>query len=157
MLKETGVLGKASDFLNRKIVRLAARWVLGGVFIYASAGKIIHPRDFARIVVNYKIIPDKAAVYVAFLLPWLELACGFLLIVGRYVRISAAALSGLLVVFMAALTIRSFAGPIKACGCFTSAGGSGHGLAFYLIRDILLLGFGALLMKRPAAASVEYR
>jgi hypothetical protein len=63
-------------FLNQKKVQLAARFILGGVFIYASLDKISFPREFANIVIKYRILPEKLAIYFAFLLPWVELLPG---------------------------------------------------------------------------------
>ncbi len=130
----------------RKVLPLAARLVLGGVFVFSGIEKILSLEDFARVTVNYQILPEKIAVYFAFLLPWLEAALGLLLIAGIRVRQAAFALSALIVIFMAALTIRSTTGPLRDCGCFLSAAsGSGHGLAYLLIRDGILLGLGIFL------------
>jgi uncharacterized membrane protein YphA (DoxX/SURF4 family) len=136
-----------------RIVRLSARFVLGGIFIYAGISKIFALREFARVVVNYRILPDRLAVYSAYLLPWVELALGILLISGLYVRASSVVLSVMIVVFMIALAVRSTAGPIKECGCFLSSGiNVRHGLAFDLVRDGLLLFVGAFLAwtKQPS-------
>ena len=48
-------------FLNQKKVQRAARFILGGVFIYASLDKIAFPREFANIVIRYRILPEKLA------------------------------------------------------------------------------------------------
>ncbi len=54
---------------------LIARLFLGGVFIYASVDKILHPGDFARAVYNYQILPDGLINLTALALPWLGYCC----------------------------------------------------------------------------------
>lgn len=134
----------------RKILLVASRLAMGGVFVFSGIEKLFSLREFATIVVNYQILPERIAVYFGYLLPWLELALGILLIAGIHIRKAALGLSILIVVFMAALTIRSATGPLHECGCFLSAGaGVRHGLGFYLIRDALLLCLGMVLLLSP--------
>lgn len=49
----------------------AARLFMGGVFLYASFDKILHPAAFAEAVYNYQILPDAAVNLAALTLPWL--------------------------------------------------------------------------------------
>lgn len=132
--------------MKSKAVRFMARLVLGGVFIFASLDKIAFPEEFAKIVLNYGILPVEPAVYFSYLLPWVELILGIFLVAGLFVRESALALSSLLLVFISAIVIRSFNGPLENCGCFSITGsGAGHGILALLIRDVLLLVPGGLL------------
>ena len=69
---------------------------LGGVFLYASCDKILHPREFARIVYQYQIIgpsPDaglrRRPTLLAVMLPWVELVCGLCLLTGLWRREAA--------------------------------------------------------------------
>jgi len=128
------------------MVQLIARFGLGGVFIYASIEKIASPWRFVNIVINYHILPEKLAIYLGFLLPWIELILGIFLIVGIFVRGSSMAVSFLLVVFLAAIVVKSLNGTISTCGCFSmSQTASDHGLAFYIGRDVFFLSLGLLL------------
>jgi uncharacterized membrane protein YphA (DoxX/SURF4 family) len=128
---------------RKDLFLFVARLALGGVFVYAGLEKILSPREFARVVVNYRILPDWAAVYFGFLLPWIELVLGALLVAGIFVRQAAVGLSFLVVVFMIALTIKAASGGLKECGCFLSAVKAGaHGLGYYLGRDVILLALG---------------
>ena len=68
----------------RRAITLALRLVLGGIFIYASLDKIVHPRAFAEIIYNYQILPGSLINLSAVILPWLELFLGLLLISGRF-------------------------------------------------------------------------
>jgi uncharacterized membrane protein YphA (DoxX/SURF4 family) len=137
---------KVLSFFNHKLVQLSARLFLGGVFIYASLDKIAYPKEFASIVVRYQILPEKLAIYFAFLLPWLELFLGIFVILGFFVRESAISLSFLVLIFMIAITIRSLAGPIGNCGCFSiTPSGTTQSIAVLIFRDILFLLCGLIL------------
>jgi uncharacterized membrane protein YphA (DoxX/SURF4 family) len=133
------------NFINLRGTQLIARFILGGVFIYASLGKIAFPREFANIVIKYRILPEKLAIYFAFLLPWVELILGIFLVIGLYVRESVLALASLLLVFMAAMIIGSLNGTLNSCGCFSIKPSHPESLFLMLTRDILLL-FGFLIL-----------
>ena len=123
---------------------LAARLILGGVFIYASLDKIAHPRAFARVVFNYGILPEAAAVYLAYILPWVELGLGILLAAGFKVRETSLALSVLLVAFGGAILIKHLNGGPGGCGCFSVSGGP-QSLAFLIGRNVALLACGLFI------------
>jgi uncharacterized membrane protein YphA (DoxX/SURF4 family) len=120
--------------------------MLGAIFIYASLDKIAYPEEFVGIVQGYGILPRFSVRIVAYLLPWVELIFGILLIVGLFVNISAAMLSSLLVVFMLAMGIRSLSGPIEDCGCFSSFSLlPSKNIPLLIFRDTLFLSFGLIL------------
>jgi uncharacterized membrane protein YphA (DoxX/SURF4 family) len=137
---------KIANILNNKIALIMARFILGGVFIYASIDKISFPKEFAHIVTNYHILPEILAIYFAFFLPWVELLLGIFLIVGLFVRESSLILSLLIFGFTGAIIIKSFNGSLDNCGCFSvHQQGSNRGLFFIISRDILLLILGTFL------------
>jgi uncharacterized membrane protein YphA (DoxX/SURF4 family) len=143
MIKEGGKKRGAS-WLTHPITGLAARIVLGGVFIYASLDKIRNPELFAEAVYNYQLSPEVAVNLVALWLPWLELLSGGLLLLGVWVRGSTLILSGLMVVFLTALGINLARGLDIHCGCFTTQG-SGPMTILTLFRDSLFLVLGLYL------------
>ena len=100
--------------------RLIIRIVLGGVFIFASAHKVIDPSGFAEAIANYQILPGAFVNPAALLLPWIELVCGICLVFGVLVRGSALILTGLLLIFIAALGFSIFRGLDISCGCFSN-------------------------------------
>jgi uncharacterized membrane protein YphA (DoxX/SURF4 family) len=139
---------KPGEFHN-KLFHLIGRLTLGGIFIYASMDKIAFPKEFAEIVMNYHILPQKIAIYFAFLLPWIELILGIFLVVGLFVRASALTLSSLLIVFLAAVVIKRFSGvEILDCGCFSVNLSESGNIFFLLFRDLLLLFLGIFLSFR---------
>jgi uncharacterized membrane protein YphA (DoxX/SURF4 family) len=133
-------------FINLRIIQLIARLILGGTFFYASLDKIAFPREFAKIVIKYHILPEKIAAYFAFLLPWIELFLGIFLIIGLLIRESAFVLSFLLLSFMIAITIKTLDGTIENCGCLSTAPDARTSLGILLGRDLLLLIVSILLV-----------
>jgi len=128
-----------------RVIELAARIVLGLIFLLYGVDKILHPEDFARAIANYRLLPDALVNLVAVILPWVECVCGMLLLAGQWVR-SAALLSALLLcVFLAAVSITLFRGLDINCGCFNAHGGRKIGLKL-LGEDLLLLGAAGVLV-----------
>jgi uncharacterized membrane protein YphA (DoxX/SURF4 family) len=122
-----------------KWAALACRVILGGVFIYASLDKIAHPAAFAEMIYNYQILPEELVNLAAITLPFIELVAGVLLIVGRLAWPSSAVLTGLLVVFIAALSYNLARGLDFECGCFTTSPQAHAAGVNTLIRDLFLL------------------
>jgi putative oxidoreductase len=134
------------DLLANRWVSRLFRLILGGVFAYAGMVKIADPREFARIVADYRILPETTAVYFAYILPWLELALGVLLISGIWVRKAALAAFLLLAAFAGAVLVRHLGGATGGCGCFSLKSSGSESLLSILIRDASLLGCGAFLI-----------
>ena len=64
-----------------------ARFILGLVFLYASIGKILGPKEFAENLIAYRIFDSPQMLkYVAVTLPWIEWICGIFLVLGLFVR-----------------------------------------------------------------------
>jgi len=134
-----------SNLLAGRSSQLAARMVLGGVFIYGGLAKVASPREFAAIVTSYQILPEKMAIYAAFILPLVELILGTLLVIGLGVRRIAVALSLLLVAFVGAAAVRYLQGSGGACGCFSLKSSGAESLPLIIGRDAGLLLCGASL------------
>ncbi len=134
-----------AGLLGNRLLKLIARLILGGVFIYAGLAKIGSPAEFARIVANYGLLPESLAVYFAFVLPWIETALGLLLVIGLGVRKTALALSLLLVVFAGAVLIKSLSGAAGGCGCFSVKSSGSESLFLIIGRDLGLLACGVYL------------
>lgn len=127
-----------------KIPLLISRLILGGVFVYASFDKILHPHEFAEVVYNYQILPDALVNLTAILLPWLELCAGVFLILGLFLRGALFTCNVLLAVFLVALAFNLARGLDIDCGCFSSSVGpsTGGSMLLYLLRDAFLLAMG---------------
>lgn len=138
-------------------VQFVARLILGGVFIYASIDKILHPGDFAKAVANYKVLTSPVLInLVGVILPWCELLAGVLIIVRVWARGAWTVLTGLTAMFIVLIAVTMARGIDVNCGCFSSTGASKVGWDL-LIRDILLLVPAALAFPglRGARARLE--
>jgi uncharacterized membrane protein YphA (DoxX/SURF4 family) len=133
-------MGYTSRAKAQNLAYTICRIVLGIVFVYASWGKIIDPAAFARIIANYQIVSAGMGNLTALVLPWLELVCGICLIINRWPRGSALIVTGLMVVFMAALGYNIHRGIDVDCGCFTLTEDAPGSMWLYMLRDILFLG-----------------
>lgn len=123
----------------RTLAILLSRLVLGGVFVYASLDKIIHPDRFAEVVYNYRLLPTGAVNILALTLPWVELAAGALLVFGVFFLPSASILTGLIAVFIMAIGVNLIRGVDFTCGCFTTSPETVRAGVTTLVRDIILL------------------
>jgi uncharacterized membrane protein YphA (DoxX/SURF4 family) len=82
------------------VAAVAARWLLGAVFIYMGLNKALHPVEFLKLVRQYNITDQYLFLnLVASALPWFEIFCGFLLVLGIAVRGTALLLVAMLVPF----------------------------------------------------------
>ena len=104
-----------------KFVWRIAAVIVGGVFIYAGAIKALDPVRFASDIDNYKILPWVISVRLAFYLPWLEILCGFALILRRLYLGGLSILTALVAVFLVATIAAKARGLDITCGCFGHA------------------------------------
>lgn len=125
-----------SAFGTARVVYHALRLLLGGIFLYASYDKILHPEAFAEAVYNYQILPDGLVNLTALVLPWLELLLGLCLIAGVWLPGTNLISSGLLSVFIAALVFNQLRGLDIHCGCFSTETSEGPAGILTVIRDL---------------------
>lgn len=144
-----------SESTGWQAVSLLARWLLGGLFIYMGAVKVLDPVDFLKLVRQYDLVETPLLLnFIAASLPWFEIFCGLLLVLGVAVRGSALLLVAMLipftlVVLRRALAIHS-AGDIAFCaikfdcGC----GGGEVYICRKLVENLFLTAFAFLLAVR---------
>lgn len=131
---------------TRKAAILWMRILLGGVFVWASTYKILHPAAFAGVIANYQLLPDAWVNGFAVTLPWLELLLGFFLIFGIWLPGAVVLSNLLLVVFSGALLFNVARGLDIHCGCFTSDTMGNPKTTWYLIRNAALITVAACLL-----------
>lgn len=122
------------------------RLLLGGVFVWASTYKILHPAAFAGVIANYQLLPDVLVNGYAVTLPWLELLLGFFLIFGLWLPGAVVLSNLLLVVFSGALVFNVARGLDIHCGCFTSDTIGNPKTTWYLVRNAVLITVAAYLL-----------
>ncbi len=129
---------------------LAARLVVGGVWLYAGALKLPDPDESVTAVRAYELLPGESAVTVGHLLPILEVVVGAMLVLGVLVR-GAAAVSGLLFVAFVVGIISVWSRGIEIdCGCFGGGGYDPDASSKYpweIARDVGLLALSLFLVR----------
>jgi putative oxidoreductase len=113
--------------------------IVGGIFIYAGAIKVLDPVQFATDIDNYKILPWTIGVGLAFYLPWLEIFCGLALILRRLYLGGLSILTALVAVFLAATIAAKIRGLDITCGCFGHASQNWN-FPTHLALDLAILG-----------------
>ena len=134
-----------------KIVLRVIAILIGALFVYAGAVKVIDPVAFARDIDNYKMLPWRTGVSLALYLPWLEILCGLALITRVFFRGSVFIVTSLMSVFIIASIVAKARGLDISCGCFGHAS-QYLNFTWHLVLDFLLLGGLLLLWRRPAHA-----
>jgi uncharacterized membrane protein YphA (DoxX/SURF4 family) len=134
------------------IVGTLARIGLAAVWLVSGLLKAVDPDQTYIAVRAYDVLPDAGVEVVAALLPWVELALGFLLLAGIGVRLVAVLSAALLVVFVAGVTQAWARGLAIDCGCFGGGGAVEPGETTYvqeLVRDAGFLLMAGWLVVRP--------
>lgn len=130
-------------FFQKPACIVAIRIFLGGLFVYAGAGKLWDIRGFALIIEEFGLVPLALLPYVAVGLPVLEIVAGVGLILN--VRGSLWAITAMTIAFLGVLGYAIYEGlAIADCGCFAAgevpAGyDDGSALKEAFIRDVGLL------------------
>jgi putative oxidoreductase len=113
--------------------------IVGGIFIYAGAIKVLDPVQFATDIDNYKILPWTIGVGLALYLPWLEILCGLALILRRLYLGGLSILTALVAVFLVATIAAKVRGLDITCGCFGHASQNWN-FPTHLAIDLAILG-----------------
>jgi uncharacterized membrane protein YphA (DoxX/SURF4 family) len=149
----------AGSWTPGQIALVAARWFLGALFLYLGWKKAMDPVGFLKLVRQYNAIQTPLLLnLVAATLPWFEVFCGLLLLLGVAVRGAATLLVAMLVPFTLLILQRALAlhaaGDIAFCAIKFDCGcGGGEVLICRkLIENTLLVGLSLWL-----AASARHR
>ena len=126
------------------------RVTLGCVFIVASIDKIADPYAFAASIGNYKIVSGTPAMFVATILPWIELLAGLGLLFGVFLRGSAL----LTLIMLATFTILASSAMLRgldiSCGCFTQDPASSKVGWTKIAENLLLIAINIIVFSRSS-------
>jgi uncharacterized membrane protein YphA (DoxX/SURF4 family) len=143
----------AGPFRASEGFAVLARCLLGGLFIYMGMSKALHPVEFLKLVRQYDLLHHHLLLNsVASALPWFEIFCGVLLLLGVAVRGAALMLVAMLVPFTWAVLARALdvhaAGHLPFCAIKFDCGcGAGEVLICRkLAENALLTGLSVALM-----------
>ena len=119
---------------------LIGRLVVSAAFILAALPKIQDPAAFAISVEGYHVVTANLAMWIALVLPWLELVAGFGLLIPQIRRGSNLIIALLLIVFIALHASAWARGLDINCGCFNAhESEKTPGYLWLILRNIGLL------------------
>jgi len=136
------------------LVGLAARLLLGVVFLVSGIIKASDPAQTRVAVKGYQLLPDGLAETVAAILPYLEIAVGLILLVGLATRLGALLSALLMLAFLIGVISAAARGLSIDCGCFGGGGAVQTGATEYtleILRDTGLLIVSIYLLVRPSS------
>jgi len=125
--------------IENDIVQLISRLVVGFMFILVGLAKISDPQLFAKEIANYRLLPELLVNWTAIVLPWIELVCGLLLIVGVRLKANSAMIGAMLVMFIIFVASAWARGLDINCGCYSKLAEQTVGLQKILENTGLLL------------------
>lgn len=133
-------------------ITLLARLGLGGVLLAAGGLKITNLQQSAMSVRAFELLPVAVANFMGYVLPWVEVGMGLLLVVG--VAVSIVGLLGALTMFAFVIAIaQAWARGLSIdCGCFGGGGEVAPEDTKYLsaiLRDIGFFSLGIYLYYFP--------
>jgi uncharacterized membrane protein YphA (DoxX/SURF4 family) len=92
------------------VVAAGARWILGGLFLGMGLSKVLDPVGFLKLVHEYDLVTSPLLLnLIAGILPWFEVFCGLLLVLGVAVRGTALVAAAMLVPFTLLVLRRALA------------------------------------------------
>ena len=134
----------------RHVAEIVCRLGLGSLFIYSSLSKMDDPGLFADMVMRFEMLPEFAVGIFSLSLPMMELLAGLMFIFTKWLREAALLSSGMLAMFMIALSSAILRGLEIDCGCFGfSEDGGRRELLIAIVRDVALLVPSLWLVCRP--------
>jgi uncharacterized membrane protein YphA (DoxX/SURF4 family) len=104
---------KASRNLGQELLEILtvlSRWGIGAFFIYSGFVKAMHPVEFLKIIRQYEMVSNPFVLNsIASALPWFEVFCGLLLVLGVAVRGTVLMILAMLIPFTLAVLKRALA------------------------------------------------
>jgi uncharacterized membrane protein YphA (DoxX/SURF4 family) len=97
---------------------LLVQVLLGAVFLMSAVPKLVAPKRFVQDVLRYRVGPQPAAMAYGWLLPYMQLAAGFGLLLGWHVAWAASGALIMVASFIAAVAIAMARGESLTRSCF---------------------------------------
>jgi len=114
------------NLLENPHLVLVVRVFLGLLFIVSSVDKLANPDAFAQSIASYRMLPVWLPPFMATILPWLELLCGFSILFGAFTQGASLLLTAMLIIFTFAVLVALVRGLDISCGCFTQDPAAGR-------------------------------
>ncbi len=124
---------------KKKLGLVVMRILLGAMFVYSGAVKIMAPVAFADSIASFAMLPLPLINVFTLGLPPFEVIVGGMLLAGRGVRLAALCSMVMMVVFLIAITQGMLRGLDIDCGCFGDTGSLFSNPWVIWVRDVILL------------------
>ena len=124
---------------SETLLLLLVRFALAVILIFASYDKILDPGGFAKIIYNYRILPENIITVAAIFLPWFEFILGAFLIFGVWMEGTVLMVNILFITFTAAIAVNVARGVNIDCGCFGAGSDITNDMQTALFRDVIIL------------------
>ena len=127
------------------VLAVLGRCLLGAAFLYMGLNKALHPVEFLKLIRQYDVLQHPLLLNgAAATLPWFEMFCGLLIVLGVAVRGAAMMLLAMLVPFTVLVLQRALAlheaGGVPFCAIKFDCGcGAGEVLICRKLAENLLL------------------
>ena len=104
------------------LLQLPLRLALGGLFCLAAVSKLQDPQTFAEAIKAFQVVDHVRLGHLvataAFVIPWVELVAGVMLILGLWTRAASLTIGLALLAFIAGLVSVIARGLDASCACF---------------------------------------
>jgi hypothetical protein len=127
---------------------IAARLLLGLIFLGSAASKVLDPGRLPRVIRSYALLPERAIKPAAVALTIAELGLGVALLGGWRSSLVGACAAGLLLVFAAAIAVNAVRRTTIDCGCGGWEGPIPVGWPM-VARNLLLASVAAVVAADP--------
>ncbi len=137
---------------------LPLRLLLGGLFVFAGVMKVQDTQNFAFAVQGFKILPEHLVVLAAFVLPWLEMVAGGMLLLGLWTRASAGVIGLMTLGFLGGIISVIVRGMDVKCSCFGKfefpcAGAIGY---CHVVRNAVMIAMaGVIVLWGPGPLAID--
>lgn len=156
----SGVVGGRDGARGRPMgwLVLPLRLLLGGLFVFAGVMKVQDTQNFAFAVHGFKLMPEHLVVLAAFVLPWLEMVAGAMLVLGIWTRASAGVIGFMTLGFLGGIISVIVRGMDVKCSCFGKFEFPCEGAIGYchVVRNAVMIAMaGAIVLWGPGPLAID--
>jgi len=154
-----GALANTAHLVRRLLANryaiLGMRWILAGVFLLSSCGKLVDIKRYSiGAVMEFGILPIPLAYLVGALLPFVELMCALGLLFGVLTRLSSLGIALMSVTFFIVKGVVLWQGGDLSCGCFGAIANTLASLTIYMDPPVLLMSLAVMLSPRSSRSAM---
>jgi len=151
------LLQSARKVLTRPYAVLSMRWILAGIFLLSSGGKLVDIAKYSIApVMEFGILPVPLAHFVGTVIPFVELICALGLLLGIQTRLASFGIALMSVTFFVVKAIVLAQGSDLACGCFGAIVTTLASLTIYMDPPIFLMSLAVMLSPRSSRQWVSF-